>query len=125
VIQDARREEVPVARDVSLVLLVKVGPTRTSRTHACKPPPPQWMRARCVATQDYHFSPCVAAISLWSGTPLISPAFGVKPKPKPPQAPTSPGQSGEKDSEEPEEEAKPKKKVVEDTYNTKGTPIPG
>ena len=26
---------------------------------------------------------------------------------------------------EPEEEAKPKKKVVEDTYNTKGTPIPG
>ena len=84
-----------------------------------------WMRVRCVATQDYHFSPCVAAISLWSGTPLISPAFGVKPKPKPPQAPTSPGQSGEKDSEEPEEEAKPKKKVVEDTYNTKGTPIPG
>jgi len=70
--------------------------------------------------QDYHFSPCVAAISLWSGTLLSSPAFGVKSKPKPPQAPTSPGQSGEKDSEEPEEEAKPKKKVVEDKYNTKG-----
>ena len=39
-----------------------------------------WMRVRCVATQDYHFSPCVAAISLWLGTLLSSPAFGVKPK---------------------------------------------
>ena len=70
--------------------------------------------------QDYHFMPCVACISLWSGKRLESPAFPEKqappPPPEPPRSPTS-KVAAQTELPPPEEEEKPKKREVENKYN--------
>ena len=80
----------------------------------------------CVATcitphvgQDYHFTPCAASISLWSGKLYSSPAFPVKPAPATVEEP-KPTSPGKKEAPPPELEQKPKKKEIENKYNTEG-----
>lgn len=75
--------------------------------------------SRLAPGQDYHFAPCVASISLWSGKLLESPAFTVKAKPTPA---VDPPKSPSKQDQAPpsEEEETPKKKEVEDKYSTTG-----
>jgi len=70
--------------------------------------------------QDYHFAPCVASISLWSGKGLDTQALPIPtPKLPPPELPSSP--SSKKDQPPlPEPEERPKQRQVEDKYNTTG-----
>ena len=74
--------------------------------------PPPKHESSVLLHGDYHFAPCVACISLWSGTMLSSPAF-----------PTNPirnemGRPSEVATDEPDEV--PRKMEVEDKYSTEG-----
>jgi hypothetical protein len=93
---------------------------RAHRQSACR----QWHEGltRPGPAQDYHFAPCVACISLWSGKRFESPAFGAAKKPPPPPAepPRSPTSKDAAQTEQPPEDEKPKRQEVEDKYNTEG-----
>jgi hypothetical protein len=71
--------------------------------------------------QDYHFAPCVASISLWSGKGLDTQALPVPtPKLPPPEPPSSPSSKKDQPPPLPEPEERPKQRQVEDKYSTTG-----
>ena len=71
--------------------------------------------------QDYHFAPCVASISLWSGKGLDTQALPIpSPKLPPPEPPSSPSSKKDQLPPLPEPEERTKQRQVEDKYNTRG-----
>ena len=102
--------------------------TTSSFCPSSSPPPSPSPLSLCMlpflvahSEQDYHFAPCVASISLWSGKGLDTQPLPIpSPKLPPPEPPSSPSSKKDQLPPLPEPEERTKQRQVEDKYNTRG-----